>query len=207
MNFFTHQPELLSTINVILGSKIGAVPATIFFGLLFIILALIAFVFLRRVWPLSTIILSAAAIAWLPLFTQFVYSSAKEFNETWFMLSGSTEEQIIWRHCRIDKNQKLGGGFCILYPFVEKIKETVPEGKTIAYADAALAPYLMYYLYKEYEIVPAQMADYFILYRPVVPYIYENGILYKSGEPRTRLGEFELVVSLAQNQSIFKRIK
>jgi|GEM_PF-2396262 hypothetical protein len=207
MNFFTHQPELLSTINVILGSKIGAVPATVFFGLLFLIALLLGFIFFRRTWSWSAIILSAAAIAWLPLFTQFVYSSAKEFNETWFMISATAEEQIIWRHCRIDKNQKLGGGFCGLYPFVEKIKASVPKGKTVAYADAALAPYLMYYLFKEYKVAPAQTADYFVLFRPVVPYIYENGILYKSGEPRLELGKFELIVSLAQNQAIFKRIK
>jgi len=195
MNFFSHQPELLSTINVILGSKIGNLPATMIFGILFIVITLIGLIFLRRRFSFSTIVLTAAAIAWLPLFSQFAFSSAKEFNDTWFAIFRPTEEQIIWRYCRIDKYQNLGGGFCGVYPFVEKVRQLIPSGSRIAYVDSNLQPYLVYYLYKEYKTTNLREADYFLVYRPKAPL------------NKDVIDDFEAIGQFGNDQIIFKKKK
>ncbi len=193
MNFFSHQPELLSTINVILGTKIGNLPATMIFGIFFIIITAIGLIFLRRRFSFSTIVLTVAAIAWLPLFSQFAFSSVKEFNETWFALFRPTEEQVIWRYCRIDKYQNLGGSFCGIYPFVETIREVIPLGSRIAYADSNLQPYLVYYLYSEYKTTKLAEADYYILYRPKGPLSEEL------------IKDFKVLAQFGDDQIIFKR--
>lgn len=193
MNFFYYQPEDLASINIILGPKLFGWPAVLIFGIAFIMSAGIGYVLARRFKknPLS-IIAACAAVAWLPILANFLYSSVIEFNNTWFALNMPVEQQIIWRYCVIDKNQNLGGHFCAIYPFVTKVRELVPPQSSIAFIRTQASTYLGYYLYRDYHIVDATEAEYVIEYLSMDP---------KEKAPQ----EFELMNFLAPGQAIYKR--
>lgn len=198
MDFFFHQPEVLSTINVILGPRLGSWPAVLVFGAGFILLAISGyFLALKFSWRRTTVLFVMAALAWLPLFTQFVYSSVAEFNDTWFTLNLPEREQTIWRFCRIDKYQNLGGGFCGLYPFIESVRELVPKNSKVTYLTLNLGPYLTNYLYGDYQLlVEPEQADYLLIFRPIT---------IDQALEKTIKEQFTVVAAFAPDQLILKR--
>lgn len=192
MNFFYYQPEDLATINIILGSRLFGYPAIIVLGSAFLLLSIIGYILARHYKKNTAAILTVCAvICWLPLMANFFYGLVMEFNNTWFVLGLPVKEQIIWRHCRIDKNQNLGGKFCAIYPFVEKVREYVPADSKIAFVRTQASAYLSYYLYREYKIVDESSAEYLISYLPI-----------ENKEPSS---EFKLWQFLAPGQVIYKR--
>ncbi len=208
MDFFFHQTENLSTINVIIGKMLGPMPATVWFGLLFIILcALGLFLKKRFSWQTPSVIIFSLAIAWLPLCAQFVYCAAREFNDTWFVLGIAESEQRIWRYCRIDQFQNLRGGLCGLDSFNAQIAKTVPHGVRIAFFDSIFYPYLNYFNYGDYRIVGLEDAEYLIEYRsPNNTFVYTDNQLFKmENNEKKLLGNFSVAAAFAPDQIIFKR--
>ena len=205
MKFFIFQPEVLSTINVIMGSRIGSIPSTLLFGALFIIIVIVGLVVLRKKCSFSSIIMYAALLCWLPLLVQFSYNVIKEFNDTWFALFQPESEQIVWRYCRIDKYQDLNGVFCGLYPFVEQVRNNIPAGSSFAFLDSNSAPYLVYYLYDTYAFAPLDEVQYLIVYRPLRPYVYDKGVLYKDVDRKIKVGTFDVVAYFGPDRIILKR--
>lgn len=204
MNFSIFQPEVLSTINVIMGSRIGSISSTLFFGVLFILVVIVGLIVLRKKYSFSSIIIYAALICWLPLLIQFSYNLVKEFNDTWFALFQPESEQIVWRYCRIDKYQNLNGNLCGLYPFIEQVKKNIPRGAKVSYANSSSAPFLSYYLYRDYEMTSNDKAEYIVLYRPYKPHFYENGVLYEGVEERTVVARGQVVIAFGPGQLILK---
>jgi hypothetical protein len=195
MNFFIHQPEILLTINFILGPSLGGFAAVSIFSAAFLLLALLGYFVARRYkWDRSTLIFALAALLWLPLLAQSIYSSFREFNDTWFTLGLREREQIIWRYCRIDSYQHLGGGFCELYPFIEHVRQTVPKNSRIALVTSNLWAYFNYYLYADYTMVEPAQADYIL--------VYNSGPFDKKV-----LDGFEATAAFSNAEFIFKRIK
>jgi len=205
MNLFIFQPELLSTINIILGLRVGHWAATIVFSLCFVILFILGWLIFRKKFSFVNILIVAAAITWLPLFIHFSYNSIKEFNETWFILFQKEPEQIVWRYCRIDKYQNLNGTLCALYPFVEQLRKQIPKGSSVAYLRSSSQAFLGYFLFKDYDFIDSLDAQYLILYRPNKPHVYEDGLLYEDVQKTKLLGRFDIVSFFGPDQIIFKK--
>lgn len=211
-SFFVYQPETFRTINFVFGWMIGPWPAVWIFGALFVI-AVIGGLLAARKNPhlFGTIVLVAATIAWLPLFAQFLYNSFREAKATEVALGAPEREQIIWRYCRMDKYQNLGGGPCGLYPYVEEIRKQIPAGSSLAVMTAIWSPYFSYYLYNSYNFAPATEADYIVIYRPLQEFHYKNSKLYLSdkeqGIENELLGTFEEVARFEFDRIIYKRIR
>lgn len=208
MDFFFHQTENLSTINVIIGKMLGPLPATLWFGLVFIVIVIVGLLLQKRfAWRLSSVLIFSLAIAWLPLCSQFVYSAAREFNDTWFVLQIPESEQRIWRYCRIDQFQNLRGGLCGLDSFNAQIEKIVPRGASIAFFDSIFYPYLNYFNYGSYTISNPTEADFVIAYRsPHNTFVYIDNQLYKiENNEKKLLGNFSVSAAFAPDQIIFKR--
>lgn len=194
------------SVNFLLGSKIGNWPATPLCGLLFIVAAAIGFIFWRRRFSLASIILTAAAVAWLPLFVHFAATLGRESADSWDVLFLPQDQQIVWRYCRIDQNQHLGGGFCNIYPFYEEVRRRIPEGASVSLADSVLGPYMAYYLYPSYKTAYGPAGDYVVVYRPARPFVYEEGQLFQIIDGRAETwGAYEMIAKYSAQEMILKR--
>ncbi len=207
-----YQPETFRTINFIFGWRIGNISAVLLFGGLFVVAAAVGLYIARnRSMSKLSVILAAAAVAWCPFFMEFLYSSVKEFNNSQVALGAPEREQIIWRYCRIDKYQNLGGGACGLYPYIEEVRKRVPAGSSLAVLTVIWSPYFSYYLYNDYRLVPLAEAEYVLVYRPVANVEYKEGRLYvpfaESESPQELDGTFEIIASFAPDRVIYKRIE
>ncbi len=209
MSFFVQQREVLSTINVILGKLIGPISATTLFGLVFLILVIIGFLLKKKYsWSLSSILVFSLAIAWLPILAQFLYSSALEFDDTWFVVSVPEHEQRTWRYCRIDQAQDLRGGLCNMDSFVEHLHKFIPRGSRVSFLNSIFVPYLYYFNYADYSIEDPRTAQYVIEYRsPASTFSYvKQNLQYMNNGVEESLGQFSVVSALTSDQVIFKRI-
>lgn len=207
MSLLNFQPENLMSVNFLLGSKIGPWPATLACGLLFVAALSAGIYWGRRRFPLPAILLSAALIGWLPLLVHFGATLLRESAESWDVLFLPAEEQIVWRNCRIDRNQQLGGGFCNLYPFLQEARKRLPAGSRVSLADSALGPYLAYYLYPQYRTSYAAGGDYLILYHPSRPYHFDGRQLFDEESGRLHLiGRYESLVRFSPQEVILKRL-
>lgn len=206
MNFFYQYPESLGMINAILGVKIGQYSATTIIGIIFIILVTIGLIIKKRLkLHIKQILFISLAIAWLPLFSQFMYSSVKEFQDTWFILKFPETDQHTWRACRIDKNQNLGGGLCGVRPFISRLSEYIPSNARIAFLDSVFMPYLLYYSYPSYTISDISSADYIISYYAWRDHYELNDGLLKIFTDQQKLEvQVELVAGFGTNEFIYK---
>ncbi len=210
MKILLYQPEYLSTINVILGQMVGRLSLVEWCGIVFILLLLIGLMLSRRFgWTIQSIFMISLLIAWLPLAFQFLYSTSVEFSKTNAFIFAPESEQLHWRYCRIDQEQRLGGGFCSLYPFSEEVKRKVPPGATIHVLSSNIGIYVRYLLYGPYQITDeVEKADYILLYRSAERFELTKGILYRvTDQERQALGKVEVISQPAVNEVIFKVLK
>lgn len=207
MNFFLYQPESLVTINAIFGQMFGRFPWVMIFGAIFLVVFCLAILFSKFFkWQLKNVVIIIIGLAWLPLLIQFSYSSIVEFKAIANFIGASEAEQINWRFCNLDKNYRLGGGFCNIYPFTKEIEAIVPLGSKIHIISTNIVVYLKYYLYGSYNIVDLKSADYIILYMADTKFLYEAEKLYSlQGDVKDYLGDFSILRSYSQTTVIFKR--
>ncbi len=210
MNILFYQPEYLSTINVILGRMVGSVSLVELCGIIFIVALLIGLILSCRFkWKLQSVVMTAILLGWLPLAAQFFYSTSIEFSKTKAFIGASESEQIMWRYCRIDQEQHLGGGFCSLYPFSKEVIAKVPQDKTIHILSSNIGIYLRYFLFGSYNVTDKiENADYILLYRSAQRFELAQGVLYRvSDQNREALGTVEVISQPAANEVIFKKIR
>jgi hypothetical protein len=210
MNIFFYQPEYLSTINVILGQMVGTISLVGWCGIIFIIVLLVGLICSRRFgWKLQSVVMISLLIGWLPLACQFMYSTSIEFSKTAPFVNAPLSEQILWRYCRIDHEQRLGGGFCSLYPFSQEVIARVPQDKTLYILSSNIGIYLRYFLYGRYEVTDTiDKADYILLYRSAERFELTKGVLYRVTEQgKQELAQVEVVGQPAANEVIFKKIR
>lgn len=204
MELFSYQPEILSSINFISSFWIGNIPATVYAAGFFLVLFFLLRLTVRRL-SLPTAIIMAALIAWSPVGARFAYNVFRDFRESRFLLGRPVAERIIWRYCAIDKTQDVKGLLCGVYPFIEGLKQRLPEHSVIMVVDSELKPYVAYYLYPHYRLTEdSAAAEYVVVYAPKHAFAYQDGLLLQRGLEKP-LGHFRMVSAFSPDQIIFQR--
>lgn len=162
-SLFAYQPELLSSINVILSPVFFGISLVTLIGVLLVSSIVLLILFKKK--NTNNIIIGSIIVFWLPLFAHFFYNNILEIRQTFFMVNEPYHEQVRWRYCSIDYHQHLGGSLCQVQKFSEFIHQNIPEGSQIAFASNPVALYLEYQLVDRYMISNnLETADYILLY-------------------------------------------
>jgi hypothetical protein len=215
--FFSYQPELLYSINIILPPTFFGKSGVVVIGFVALLIAVVC-LFLqeyKKIRISTNKIIVIILILWTPLFLRFFYNNTVELRQTLFLLGQSSQEKIRWRYCSIDLNQNFYGSFCRIPMFTNLVHSTVPRGSRITIAASPLSVFLEYQLSDSYIVnYDLNSSDYFILYQPQARFDFtSDGGLYTSSfnddrveENKTFLGNFETISQLNQGAVILRKI-
>lgn len=200
--------EFLYSINFIPGPVWWGIPVVVFLG--FVLLVSIAIlvvlkVFFSKFLTKQYYFWIFISVLWFPLFFLFFYQQIVEFAQAIPLLSSNNFIQYQKRVCDIDHNQKLGGSFCNLVPFISLIYQEIPLGSSLFMFSGTARVYLEYQLTNDYIINnDITKAEYVLIYLQTEELYYDSeGTLYQrdSGGEIKKLGQFDFVSSI--NPSIF----
>jgi hypothetical protein len=204
----------LSTINKVTSLGLGSWPATVVLGLSFWALLLIFLVYKNKAGVLlnnisaRSALLVLIAVAWLPMFATNIIADWQYILARTQLMGASGGDKLQSRLCAIDENQKLAGGVCLLEPFLQEVKNSVPaQSKVAVISDGYYLFFLQYYLMADYQVTDRAAADYWLLYLSKIDYQFgDDGHLYEfNGADKRDWGSWQVVKITNQGMGVLKK--
>jgi len=204
------QLEIFSSINLIGSIYYKSLPLMLPLGAIFVFLVLVLFLFFKK-FDFKKWLIFVMILCWLPMLMNEYYNRVYDFSENFEIMSKSVAEKKMVRLCTMDFNQRLGGFFCGISFFLEKVFKSIDAGASVKLISMSGSDvYMNYPLETKYKLVRTiDEAEYLLFYLSSDQYILEGKALYQIGANGNKdlRGHYEMYQLIGNRMAILKKIK